>query len=304
MIGKLVTGWCVGVAVLVVGSAVAEEGKSFVDRNKDGEIRWEDVAVVTPEGAGKLDADEDGVISLREFVRGTRQGALQDMLKAADKDGDKAISEEEWEAIGPAAGASAGTFKNLDLNKDGKINAKDLAARGPRPGQGPGMRPSASGGAPEKGGAAKKKEGGKGNAKKENTKVKGEKGVGKKGKGSSDSGTLMRSALMEDADADGDGKLTLEEVQSAKPGFPMKAFERMDTNGDGVISKDDKGMVPGNRGGGEAYRARLRDADTDGDGKLSQEEAQKAFPRMTAEQFKQRDRNDDGYISREDRQKN
>ncbi len=40
-------------------------------------------------------------------------------------------------------------------------------------------------------------------------------------------------------DANSDGKVTFEELTTAKPGFPREAFDRADQNKDGVISADD-----------------------------------------------------------------
>lgn len=46
---------------------------------------------------------------------------------------------------------------------------------------------------------------------------------------------------------------------------------------------------------------KLRQADANGDGKLSQEEAKTAFPRMNERIFHRLDRNKDGFLSKEDR---
>ena len=50
-----------------------------------------------------------------------------------------------------------------------------------------------------------------------------------------------------------------------------------------------------------AMMQRLKQADANGDGKLSFEEARAAFPKLTRERFNQMDRNQDGFLSREDR---
>lgn len=61
-------------------------------------------------------------------------------------------------------------------------------------------------------------------------------------------GMLRRSpmqGMLEKADADKDGKLTLEEITAAKPGFPKEAFEKMDANKDGMIeSTEFEGLRP------------------------------------------------------------
>jgi hypothetical protein len=47
--------------------------------------------------------------------------------------------------------------------------------------------------------------------------------------------------------------------------------------------------------------SKLSRMDTDGDGKISFEEAQAARPGITEDMFKQRDKNNDGFWSEEDR---
>ena len=42
------------------------------------------------------------------------------------------------------------------------------------------------------------------------------------------------------ADADGDGAVSFDELTAAKPGFPRAAFDRLDRNGDGVLSSADR----------------------------------------------------------------
>lgn len=46
------------------------------------------------------------------------------------------------------------------------------------------------------------------------------------------------------ADANGDGKTTYDEVTAAKPGVPREAFDRLDTNKDGVLSREDAPAAP------------------------------------------------------------
>jgi hypothetical protein len=49
--------------------------------------------------------------------------APADIIKAWDKDGDGAVSKDEW----TAAGRPAERFDMVDANKDGKISADELA---------------------------------------------------------------------------------------------------------------------------------------------------------------------------------
>jgi len=47
--------------------------------------------------------------------------------------------------------------------------------------------------------------------------------------------------MLEKADANKDGKLSLEEITAAKPGFPKEVFEKMDANKDGLIESGEFG---------------------------------------------------------------
>ena len=104
---------------------------------------------------------------------------------------------------------------------------------------------------------------------------------------------------LKEADKNNDSKVTYEELQSIMPQITPEQFARFDRNKDGVITKDDRTAAENDT----VLASRLKEADTNNDGKLSLEEAQKAFPKMTEEQFKKRDTNGDGFISKEDRKK-
>jgi len=99
-------------------------------------------------------------------------------------------------------------------------------------------------------------------------------------------------AKLKDADTNGDRKLSREEVQAAFPHAAGKLFDKADRNGDGFVTVEEV-----KQGLGE----KLRQADTDSDGKLSPEEAKAAFPRMNDRLFQRLDRNQDGFLSKEDR---
>lgn len=101
-------------------------------------------------------------------------------------------------------------------------------------------------------------------------------------------------AKLKAADTNGDGKVTYEEAKAAFPKMDQARFNKLDRNGDGVLTREDFA---------EAAKAKLEQADTNNDGKVSFEEAKAAFPRMTQERFKKLDRNGDGYLSAADRNK-
>jgi Ca2+-binding EF-hand superfamily protein len=90
-------------------------------------------------------------------------------------------------------------------------------------------------------------------------------------------------------DKDGDGLISRGEAQVA-PRL-AKHFDEIDTNKDGFLSKDELA----------AARTKMKDAifayiDTDGDGRISREEAAR-FPRL-ALRFDQIDANKDGYLTK------
>jgi len=61
----------------------------------------------------------------------------------------------------------------------------------------------------------------------------------------------MRKRIIENADADKDGKVTFEEMQVHKPGIPREAFDRMDGDKDGAITAEDPAPpAPPRRGPG------------------------------------------------------
>jgi len=97
--------------------------------------------------------------------------------------------------------------------------------------------------------------------------------------------------LFDKADANGDGKVTLEEAKTVIPTMTEERFKTMDKNGDGVLTKEDR-PEPGEM---------LKKADTNGDGKVTYEEIKALVPEFPEERFKMMDRNGDGVLTKEDR---
>jgi Ca2+-binding EF-hand superfamily protein len=90
------------------------------------------------------------------------------------------------------------------------------------------------------------------------------------------------------ADTNGDGMISREEA-AALPRI-SKHFDEIDTNHDGQLTADEMRAFHQN-----LRAAHLKKLDTDGDGRISRAEAQ-AAPRL-AEHFDQLDANKDGFLT-------
>ena len=118
------------------------------------------------------------------------------------------------------------------------------------------------------------------------------------------------------SDRDEDGVVSLDEVASAKPGFPKSTFDRLDANSDGVLTQEDldqftrradrphrpSGSTRQTAGSEKRSRLmqRLIQADTDGSGSTTFEEAQAALPGISRERFERLDVNTDGVLDQSD----
>ena len=97
------------------------------------------------------------------------------------------------------------------------------------------------------------------------------------------------------ADANADGKVTLEEIQAAQPNITAEQFARFDTDGNGYLDPQDRPQ----RGPGDRMEM-FRKADADGNGEVTLAELSAVNPNISQEIFTTMDRNGDGVLSRAD----
>lgn len=83
-----------------------------------------------------------------------------------------------------------------------------------------------------------------------------------------DAASAQDAGRLAEADANGDGKITWQEMVDMRAGI----FERLDRNGDGFASSDDSpGMGPGKRRFSDAFD-KVKNTDANGDGRISKDE--------------------------------
>ncbi len=110
--------------------------------------------------------------------------------------------------------------------------------------------------------------------------------------------------LLKSADANADQKLDLAEIHAKLPNFPAERFSTLDKNQDGFLEASEVPTPPKTEAAGEgrgAVGAKLKAADTDQDGKLSQAEFTAGFPNAPVERFARLDQNSDGFVDKSDR---
>lgn len=100
------------------------------DENKDGKLSREEVQKGVDKMFTDIDTNKDGTISQEEMrahhksMHDKMQSQMQERWKAADKDGDGALSRAEVDAA--KMPMLSRDFDKLDANKDGKLTADEL----------------------------------------------------------------------------------------------------------------------------------------------------------------------------------
>lgn len=260
----------------------------------------------------KLDANKDGVISADE-VPDDKQAIFERLVRVGDANGDKKLTKDELAAglkksAPQAEAAPAGRpgapgaggppnispkeiFARLDRDGNGKIEKDEIPERMK---ENLGRVDANSDGAIEltefekvaQFFAGRRPEGAPAGA------------PDRPGQG----GPVPGGPVLRALDADGDGEISASEIEGA-----AKALAKLDKNSDGKLTRDEIGPPPGMRpdarsaeaarpaGGGafaEQFIARLKEADKNGDKKISKEEA----PDRLKENFDRADRNSDGQL--------
>ena len=213
-----------------------------LDANKDGFLTSDELpkpaapaaaAPSTPppstpaDGANKFkqaDADKNGEVSFAE-AQSAIPGFTQDQFNRLDKNRDGVITPDET----PRAGAGVGAppkgepilqlAKRADTDQNGKVTYDE-------------MKKVATGMTQERFNQLDTNKDGV-------LSMEDRQQGGKPGKGDPAArANAIRKLLA--ADSNSDGKVTLDEAQAAKPGYPKEAFDKFDTNKDGVISAEDQ----------------------------------------------------------------
>ena len=252
------------------GSAIFQR-LGQADKDGDGRVTFDEIKTIAPdmteERFKQMDRDGDGALTRadRPPDRPSRDRVLPPVfakLGQSDKDGDGKVTLEELTVAMP--GMTQQRFQQLDRNNDGVLTEDDAPKT---------VTPAGRSVRPDGNRAAQ----------------------------------LAR--LLREADTNGDDQVTYEEMVAARPGFPRKAFDRLDTDHNGLLTATDRPQPTGaspetrparqgqGRGGRSPMVSRLRRADANSDGQITREEVQTALPNMPAALFDRFDSNGDGAIA-------
>jgi Ca2+-binding EF-hand superfamily protein len=101
--------------------------------------------------------------------------------------------------------------------------------------------------------------------------------------------------IFEEVDADGDARITRDEMQARA----AARFAEADGNGDGAIDRDEMLAMTSARAEKRVDRM-LRRIDTDGDGKVTEAEMRQMRDKRMGKMFKRMDKDGDGGLSKEE----
>ncbi|MFA6241877.1 MAG: hypothetical protein WC655_13165 [Candidatus Hydrogenedentales bacterium] len=240
------------------------------DANQDGKVTLEEITAKAPnfpaERFNKLDANKDGALTQDELSKGAPTAKTQpasatvdpapapgdgEKFKQADVDKNGEVTFDEAKAVVPEL--TQEKFTAMDKNADGVITPDEApnTSRAPAKGQEPVMQLAKRADVDQDGKVTFEEmskvapnmtqerfnqiDTNKDGVLTMEDRAKG----GKEGKGGDPAARANAVKKLQSADANGDGKVTFEEALAAKPGYPKEAFDKFDTNKDGVISAED-----------------------------------------------------------------
>lgn len=300
-----------------------ERFKPLFERLGKKELTQEEFAQAGPRFGGnpgemfkRLDANNDGKLTLDELP----EPAKERLKPLFERLGKKELTQEDFAQIGGrfrgegGEGNPAETFKKLDANSDGKLTRDEIPESG-RPQfdkllerAGKGQDGALSHDEFVKFGGQDR---GEAQARRPEGAPDGEKRPGREG--GRPEGFPGPEELFKRWDANGDGKVTLDEVPDRARPLVERMLERAGKGRDGSLTLDDVKKfppppparraegAPGDEGGrrpegaqrgeGPGGNSLFRKIDTNGDGRLSKEELTKA-----ADHFDELDLNKDGQL--------
>lgn len=270
------------------GAFNAKEILSRLDKNGDGKISKDEAPERMKENFDRLDANKDGNIDAEEFARsaaafGGRPGGAPPGAPVPGGGDAKAIEE---------------VFTKHDANSDGKLTKDEIPEQQKEMFQRMLDRLGGDSVNKEQFVRAMLAQRGAG----------GRPPEGRPGEpGQPGAGPMVALPVLRALDADGDGEISKAEIEGA-----AKALAALDKNGDGKLSRDEilpnfaGGGFPGRpgaagrpgqpgaggRGNPEEMARSLKEADKNGDGKISKEEA----PDPLKDRFDRIDANGDGQL--------
>ncbi len=253
-----------------------------------------------------LDTNDDGIIAHDE-IKNAQPILMSTQVSKADKNGDMTITAKEFKAFAEEIraepkrdGAVVNPLVELvcaDANADGKLSKEEVAAV-----ESNAAKQVAKNADTDKDGALSLAE---------VRAVAGPAGRWAKARerwGAGAPGLGSLSDRIKQADADDDGRVSLEELSKTMRVGADGFFSRVDKNGDGFITNDEVEQLASQRLQAAPERQsrllelsnKLKEVDKNGDGKITAEEISAASASLPPELMKQLDLDEDGEITKEE----